>query len=105
MGAVVDKKWNEGKGARYLQLRNFEFGCGKSWDERAGPGRYFTPIRRSFYCGVSFVPCLLVFRIFERPMVIDSLNLNLSQISCQIVDFNRFVDLRILADFQIKLRI
>ena len=41
------------------------------------------------------------FEIFERPMVIDSLNLNLSQISCQISDLNGFVDLRILADFQI----
>ena len=34
-------------------------------------------------------------------MVIDSLNLNLSQISCQIADFNGFVDLWILADFWI----
>ena len=43
----------------------------------------------------------LVFRIFERPMVMDSLNLNLSQISCQIVGFNGFVDLQISADFWI----
>ena len=41
------------------------------------------------------------FEIFERPMVIDSLNLYLSQISCQIVDFNGFVDLWILADLRI----
>ena len=34
-------------------------------------------------------------------MVIDSLNLNLSQISCQIADFDGFVDLQISADFQI----
>ena len=42
----------------------------------------------------------------ERPMVIDSLNLNLSQISSfmhiyRFADFNRFVDLQILADFLI----
>ena len=30
--------------------------------------------------------------IFERPMVIDSLNLHLSQISWQIADFNGFTD-------------
>ena len=40
-------------------------------------------------------------KFFKRPMVIDSLNLNLSQISCQIADFNGLVDLRILADFWI----
>ena len=34
-------------------------------------------------------------------MVIDSLNLNSSRISCQIADFNRFVDLQISADFRI----
>ena len=34
-------------------------------------------------------------------MVINSLNLNLSQISCQIVDLNGFVDLWISADFRI----
>ena len=55
MGALVDRTWNEGKGARYIQLRNFEFGCGKSWGERAGPGRYFSPIRSSFYVGVSLL--------------------------------------------------
>ena len=43
-------------------------------------------IRESYYWS---------FEIFERPMVIDSLNLNLSRISCQIVDFNGFVDFRI----------
>ena len=42
----------------------------------------------------------------ERPMVIDSLNLNLSQISLfthiyVFMDFNRFVDLQISADLQI----
>ena len=42
----------------------------------------------------------------ERPMVIDSLNLNLSQISSFMhiygfVDFKRFVDLWILVDFWI----
>ena len=39
--------------------------------------------------------------IFKRPMVMDSLNLNLSQISCRIADFNGFVDLQILVDFRI----
>ena len=42
----------------------------------------------------------------ERPMVIDSLNLNLSQISSfmhiyRFADFNRFVDLWILVEFWI----
>ena len=42
----------------------------------------------------------------ERPMVIDSLSLKLSQISSFMhiygfADFNRFVDLRIWVDFEI----
>ena len=53
-------------------------------------------IKRSF---------LLVFQIFERPMVIDSLNLNLSQISCQIADFKGFMDFGRFLDLTTDLRI
>ena len=58
------------------------------------------------YVETTNTKCSIIGLSKERPMVIDSLNLNLSQISSFMhiygfADFNRFVDLWISVDIQI----